>query len=136
MMVLALLARPWLLVTTTPTTEPRSLADDLQTVSHGPNNVQDTIDVTLATHTFLTKLGARVATSKSVLFASRETDRPLLRNYVWPISNTSITVYNSFRDLGSHMDLTLSGGSATLDNRLVESSISVKRITPTIIRNG
>ena len=112
MMILALLARPWLLSTATPTTDPRSLADDLQTVSHGTNNVQGTINATLATHTFLTKLSAKVATTKSVLFASRESDRPLLRDYVWPIANTCIKVYNTFRDLVSHMNLTLAGGSA------------------------
>ena len=58
----------------------RTLADDLLTLSHVPNHMQETIAATDRTHKYLRMLGAKVATAKAVLFAPYETDRKKTRH--------------------------------------------------------
>ena len=78
MMIVALLTRPWMLVTKACKVTPRGLADDLLAVAAGKDHVENLIRATEETHRFLELLGARVATKKSILFASSEKARQQL----------------------------------------------------------
>ena len=59
--------------------DPCTLADDLLTIAFGPDHVQATIKATNDAHDYLAKVGAKVATSKSILFASLGKHRQLVQ---------------------------------------------------------
>ena len=70
MMMIALLMRPWMLLMLQHNVTPRTLADDLLATTSGPGHVERLISATEDTHLYLQRMGARVATSKSILFSS------------------------------------------------------------------
>ena len=49
--------------------DPRTLADDLLAIVAAENHTAETSAATYATHTYLTFMGAAVATRKSILFS-------------------------------------------------------------------
>ena len=75
-------------------------------------------------------MGAAAATNKSTLFSTSEQGKELLKKHVWSYSNTTMKVTTSFRDLGSHLNMTAHIGSTTLDRRFsetIESAIRLNR---------
>ena len=74
MMIIALMTRPWMLVTRQCGATPRGLADDLLAIAAGHNHVQNLIKATEETHRFLEWFGAKVATNKQ--FYSLPPSRP------------------------------------------------------------
>ena len=109
-------------------TVPRTLADDLLVVSHGNNHHNDIIHATNLTHEYLTTMGARVATSKSILFTNCSNSRTKLKTHIWHLFNTTIVVATSFRDLGAHINLSNYTTSPTLNNRLHKGTACVRLI--------
>ena len=73
--------------------EPRTLADDLLLIAVGPNCQNLLVDATCATHHYLHTIGARVATSKSLLFASEPTTRKFLRTYIFGPTRAPLSTY-------------------------------------------
>ena len=65
---------------------PRTLADDLLITAPGKQHVDDLVKANSAAHSFLEDMGAKVATHKSVLFASKIGSRKTLRNVIWECS--------------------------------------------------
>ena len=63
------------------------------------------IDAYEFTHEFLEDVGARLEPSKSATFSSETDTRKRLRARVWPKAGGAIKVVNSFRDLGSQINL-------------------------------
>ena len=61
---------------------PRTLADDLLIVATGENSLTHIINATESTHEYLADLGSRVATNKSMLFASTEPARKILKQHM------------------------------------------------------
>ena len=70
MLFVALLLRPWMAYMHTLNVKPRTLADDLLLFAAGHDHIGRIIHATECTHTYLSTMGAKVATSKSILFAS------------------------------------------------------------------
>ena len=105
MMLIALLTRPWHLLMQQHNVIPRTLADDLLITASGKEHVDDLVKANNATHRFLEDMGAKVATHKSVLFASTIGSRKTLRNIIWECSGKRIKVLNQFRDLGAHINV-------------------------------
>ena len=97
--------------------KPRTLADDLLITTTGPAHVAALITCTDETHRFLKLLGAKVATDKSILFSSTEPGRKALRKHKWTYNNATITVLDSFRDLGAHISTTARRSNGTGDAR-------------------
>ena len=95
MMFTALLLRPWMLLIAADNVVPRTLADDLLTITSGPRHAETLIEATEQTHTYLKDMGAAVATSKSTLFSITEGGKKLLKNHTWPYDGTKIKVTNS-----------------------------------------
>ena len=89
MMFIALMMRPWLIIMQSQNIKPRTLADDLLILAYGPNHRADLINATQATRDYLADMGAKVATSKSILFASTEQTRLYLKKFVWPYAATT-----------------------------------------------
>ena len=75
MMFAALIMRPWMRLMTACSVTPRTLADDLLIFAAGYMHVEKIIDATKKTHDYLQIMGARAATSKSMLFVSTKTAR-------------------------------------------------------------
>ena len=73
-------------------------------------------------------MGARVATSKSLLFASCKTAKDKLAAHIWKYSDTTIRVVNNFRDLRAHLNLTTLIASTTLNNRIACNTNAVYRV--------
>ena len=117
MMLIALMMRPWMCLMHSMHVVPRTLADDLLIIAAGPQHLEHIIEATAATHTFLEKMGARVATHKSIVFASNTTTRQHLRKHKWPYSENVIDMLNSFRDLGAHINITPSIHTTTINQR-------------------
>ena len=62
MMLVALLMRTWIIIMEDMHTVPRTLADDLFLFADGPGHVERIIAATEATHSYLARFGAAVAT--------------------------------------------------------------------------
>ena len=130
MMFTALLLRPWMCLIPTDTVIPRTLADDLLTVTTGPRHSEELIGAIEKNHTFLKDMGAAVATTKSTLFSITEGGKKQLRDHTWPYNNTKIKVVNSFRDLGSHINLTQTPTSSTLKDRIRQHTKTTTTLQP------
>ena len=83
MMFVALILRPWMKHMDAHQVDPRTLADDLLITAAGRDCKQRTINATLATHAYLQAMGSKVATTKSILFASDEKTRIALRKHTF-----------------------------------------------------
>ena len=103
MLLVALLLRPWMSHMTSMGSTPRTLADDLLTTAAGPDHANLTISAVNATHTYLQNMGSRVATTKSVLFASTEDGKKTLSKYSWPYANDVISVLAMYLALLSRL---------------------------------
>ena len=82
----------------------------------GAQHREHIVAATIATHTFLKKMGARGATHKNILFSSIDTTRQHLRKFKLPYDDNNINVSNNFRDLGAHVNLTATAHSVTLSD--------------------
>ena len=118
MMLIALITRPWMQMVEEHNVTPRGLADDLLVIAAGVDHVANLIEATEKTHEFPDLIGAKVATKKSILFATSETARKQLRAHVWKYSNTTIDVLNKFRDLGAHINTIAAAESHVINERL------------------
>ena len=62
------------------------------------------------------------------VFSSTEPGRRTLRKHRWAYSATTMSVLNSFRDLGAHINVTLSPHSRTLNARIKEATALTRKI--------
>ena len=83
MTLVDLLMRPWMLLMKSMNAVARTLADDLLLFVTGTNHTDTTIQATDTAHTYLRTMGARVATSKNLLFASCKNAKDKLASHVW-----------------------------------------------------
>ena len=65
----------------------------------GDRSTEQLIDATKDTRAYLQDMGAKVATSKSALFAITKDARTKLSKYVWPYDNKNISVTNFYGTL-------------------------------------
>ena len=83
MMNVALLMRPWMMQMKACAATPRILADDLQILTTGPRHHENLTYAFDLTHKHMEDMGARIAPTKSVTFASNSTSRKWLREHRW-----------------------------------------------------
>ena len=81
MMVVALLMRACVVEMKSLNVKPRVLADDLQILSHGKDQLSKFVYAFDMTHAHLAAMGARLAPNKSVVFSSNGTARKWLRQH-------------------------------------------------------
>ena len=81
MMMVAIMLRPWMLLMETLNATPRTLANDMLITTQGPHCINQVIATTTATHAYLDTMGAKVATSKSILFSSSQNGKQKLKKH-------------------------------------------------------
>ena len=104
MMLTALLMRPWMEQMKEAAATPRILADDLQIITAGPRHLENLRYAFDLTHEHMEDMGAKIAPSKSVTFASNITSRKWLRNHKWRRLGKKVPLQTDMRDLGGHMN--------------------------------
>jgi hypothetical protein len=127
MTIIALLMRIWIEVSKEAKVEPRTLADDLLFMTQGPNCVQKTIEAMEISRSFFYDMGAKVADKKCFTFATSAKDRHNLDNHNWA-NKANIPNSSSFRDLGTHLNLTNSVNGVTLTERLRKATQMCRRL--------
>ena len=118
MALIALVARTWVNLMIHNTIDPRCLADDLMFVAEGSTHRYRSIVAMDLSRKFFHDMGAKVATNKCFMFTSCKDIRGFLRNYTWQGQGLDIPVTGSFRDLGSHLNLTNTKSGQSLVERL------------------
>ena len=81
-----------------------------------------------ATHSYLHKMGAKVAPDRSYNFASTNKVRQWLRDTHWELINSGIEVISDFRYLGAHLTTRENTNSSTLDKRWERAKQQLKRL--------
>ena len=134
MVMIALLTLPWIHLMQHATALPRVLADDLLFTAIGED-----CDAVLAhafrlTADFMDRAGARLALptkdklGKCFVCAADTATRDRIRWYTWGSDKVSLPVLNTFRDLGSHMNVSCRVDGATLSARITSALTSLGRL--------
>ena len=98
---------------------PRILADDLQILTTGPRHLENLTYAFDLTHKHMEDMGARIAPTKSVTFASNSTSRKWLREHRWRRLGKKIPLQTDMRDLGAHLNTAANRAyGTTLTNRM------------------
>jgi hypothetical protein len=118
MTMVALIMIPWIRKMRAMEVSPRVLADDLLLVATGEGHRAKAIAGLVESIKFFEVMGARVATDKCFSFAGDAPTRKLLADHVWDCGDITIPCKSSFRDLGSHLNLTRSLSGGTLTERI------------------
>ena len=100
MMLVALLMRPWMKQMESVGAIPRILADDLFTFRSGKKHLEKLECAFDLTHEHMEDMGAKIAPTKSVTFASSVTTRKWLRNHRWRRLGKKVPLQTDMRDLG------------------------------------
>ena len=108
--------------------EPRCLADDLMFTAEGSAHRSRAINGMLLCRQFFTDMGAKVATNKCFMFSTCSHARAFLKHFQWCGAGFSIPVLNTFRDIGSHLNVTNSSNGRTRTQRMQKATRVVKRL--------
>ena len=129
MAIVALIMRPWiLLMRTFLGIQCYILADDVLILATGRKMVFNFAAALNTTHTFLHKMGARVAPDKSHNFASHPKAKAWLQEVEWEGVGQKIDVETDFRYLGAHVTTRSRITSTTLDDRFGKAIAQLKRL--------
>jgi hypothetical protein len=128
MTMVALIMIPWIHKMRSMKVEPRVLADDLLFVATGDGHRARTIACLTESVRFFRAVGARVATNKCFTFAGDDPTRKLLNDHEWDCGDINIPCKSDFRDLGSHLNVTLSLNGSTLTERINRVTGMAKRL--------
>ena len=136
MMMLALITRPWILLMKHMETIPRTLADDLflclTSDCHPASPDRDMLDTLTtavnATLAYIHDMGGKPSPTKSATLASSAEHRKRLRRQKWGMTECSIQVMHSVRDLGSHLTISGAPTGTTLNRRADKAATIMDRI--------
>jgi ribonuclease HI len=128
MMLVALVTRVWVNQMTHLNVEPRCLADDLMFTATGPLHRTWVVEAMHHSREFFHDLGARVATNKCFTFSTCKQTRQFFRDYTWKGQGFDIPCTSSFRDLGSHLNLTHAANGPTLTERMRRGVLALRRL--------
>ena len=119
MMIVALLMRPWMMQMKAVAVIPRILADDLQIFTAGERHIENLTYPFDLTDKHMEAMGARIAPTKSVTFASTSTSREWLREHRWRRLGKKVPVQTDMKDLGAHLNTATNRAyGATLTKRI------------------
>ena len=104
MVFITFLMYPWHKFISTFHVQPRALADDLMVIEIGNKALHRFQQGFSATLIFPSHLGAKIAHTKSVLFATLRDYREWLAVKQWPVIDAIIPVLTSFRHLGDMLN--------------------------------
>ena len=127
MMIIMLLLRAWIIETTRPGVKARDLADDILMVAFGKDHLSQLIKAVEQAYEYMTDMGAKVATQKSILFVSSTATRKQLKHHKWSCGDR-IPVVGHARNLGAHLATSNRNYSATLRARLTATTAMVRKI--------
>ena len=129
MMLTALLMRPWMEQMRAVAVVPRILADDLQIFTSGPRHLENLRYAFDLTHEHMEDMGAKIAPTKSVTFASNITSRNWLRNHRWRRLGKKVPLQTDMRDLGGHLNTAANRTyGTTLTERMRKTAESVRAL--------
>ena len=80
-----------------------------------------------ASRQFFTDIGARVADNKCFSFAGDQATRSFLAKLDWDGKGLLIPTASSFRDIGTHLNMTQSHNGKTLTDRMIKAKKMVAR---------
>ena len=103
MIMVVLLARPWIQEMKSYVVNPRLLADVLQLISTGTNHLTNFEHAFDKTHTHLEAMGAKIAPAKPLASSTDKTASNLPRQHTWRRRGTTILVINNGRDVRAHL---------------------------------
>ena len=125
----ALLMRPWMRQMEEMEVISRILADDLFIFYSGEEHLSKIEEAFDATHKHMEDMGAKVAPTKSVTFASNSTSRKWLKNHKWRRLGKKVPVQTDMRDLGGHLNTAVNRSyGTTLTTRMRKTADSVKAL--------
>ncbi len=107
---------------------PRCLADDLMITATGHGHLTRTVKGMTLSRAFFQDIGAKVADKKCFCFASDKPTRSFLAKYDWDGQGLHIPVTSSFRDIGTHVNLTSTNNGKTLTDRMSKARFSTNRL--------
>ena len=128
MTIIGLVMVPWVNLMKDLKVDPRVLADDLMFSTSGKGHLLRTIDAMNASRDYFHDMGAKVADKKCFTFATSPHTRNHLVNHIWNKEGLKIPNINSFRDLGTHVNLTKASNGATLTQRMLKAIVMCKRL--------
>jgi hypothetical protein len=129
MMMTALLMRPWMEQMRKAAVAPRILADDLQIFAAGPRHLENMSYAFDLTHEHMEDMGANIAPTKSITFASNITTRKWLRNHKWRRLGRNVPLRRDMRDLGGHLNTAERRTyGTTLTDRMRKTAESVRAL--------
>ena len=114
MMVVALMMRAWIIMLRPMQVLPRVLADDVCIIAKGSHMLKKLARALNATHRFCQDMGAKIAPTKSLNFATTLVARRWLEQSWWKEIQAAIPVVGDFRYLGAHVN-TGGGGKTALE---------------------
>ena len=129
MAMVALIMRPWvLLMRTMVNIQCYILADDVLIVATGNHMIRNFTKALDATHLYLHTMGAKIAPAKSFNFATHPRAKRWLENHTWLHIKDKIKVVKDLRYLGAHIHTGSGVASSTLDDRLLNAQVQLKRL--------
>ena len=128
MMMVSLLLKPWINLMRVANVTPRCLADDLMIIATGHGHQSRTIKGMTLSRAYFQDIGAKVADKKCFCFATDTSTRSFLARYDWDGQGLQIPVINSFRDIGTHVNVTTSNNGKTLTDRMSKARYSTNRL--------
>ena len=129
MAMVALIMRPWiLLMRTFEGITCCILADDVLILATGKQMARNFSKALDATHTFLHDMGAKVAPTKSLNFATHRSVKAWLGKKVWAGIGTTVKVVDDLRYLGAHITTTYDCMSGTLEDRISKAITLLQRL--------
>jgi len=136
MMIIMLVLRAWIIEMRATKVKPRDLADDLLMVASGPGHGEHIAEAVEMAYQYLQDMGAKVASSKSILFSSCPATRKKFRAKTWKCG-CRIPVVRHAMDLGAQLATSNRGYAKTLRTRLKVSTKMVRKIgrLPIIFKN-
>lgn len=128
MMIVALIMRPWVMLTRCFDVVCYILADDVLITATGDHMYDNFVKALNATQEYLQEMGAGVAPDKSFNFASHRRARAWLEQTLWSNIGQGIEVIQDFRYLGGHLSASTSLTSSTLTKRIQQALYQLRRL--------
>ena len=127
MMIIMLLLRALIIEARETGVRARDLADDILMIASGEGHHERLIQAVEQAYQYMRDMGAKVATHRSILFASSPATRSKLRTHTWNCGDR-IPVVGHARDLGARLATSNRLFSATLRARLQTATTMVRKI--------
>ena len=129
MMIIALMLRPWIIMTrATNTIAPRVLADDLLLLGIGEGHIGAFHVAFNNTLEYMQDMGAKISPTKSYIFSNDASIRKWFSTFRWKALGVVIPVVLHLRDLGAHLNTSHANVGTTLTDRLRKCILKLTKL--------